>query len=76
MDDRDVVAWLKSDPEDDANPETYRRIAQQLRLQKRNWVPWASAAAIVIVGGSMLLMLRRPQTQSLTQSQSLVTQLE
>jgi hypothetical protein len=61
--DRDVVAWLKTDPEDDANPETFRRLSQQIRFRKRTRVlPWAAAAAVMIIATSIVLTSRNPST--------------
>jgi predicted anti-sigma-YlaC factor YlaD len=74
---KDVVAWLKSDTPDNVDPSTFQPIRSIVTRRKRHWpviVPWATAAMLAVIAGS--LWLTRPKPVAMTAYQRAVADLE
>ena len=79
---RHVVAWLKSDQEDDVDSASFAAIRMRIASKPRRWtiiVPWAAAAVLAIVAGSLWVNQQQPEPpprQALTAYQVAVADLE
>jgi predicted anti-sigma-YlaC factor YlaD len=63
---RAVIAWLKSDSEDVVEPASFAAIRTRIKPKRPKWnmiIPWAAAAVLAIVAGSLWLG-QRPEPGS------------
>ena len=79
---KDVVAWLKSDREDDVDSASFAAIRRRIAPKSRRWStirPWSAAAVLAVVAGSLWLNQQQPEPrprQALTAYQVAVADLE